>query len=88
MADYDWAKVRMLHVEMQKDLFKLQILDGAEAFKLSDTHGLPLEIIRLLCRRQGVLVDEWGLRLSMYLAGRDVPKPKLGLIPRRAEEND
>ncbi|MCL4561330.1 MAG: alanine--tRNA ligase [Chloroflexi bacterium] len=40
-------------------------LDGAQAFELYATHGLPFEITRDIAREQGLDVDESGFRLAM-----------------------
>jgi alanyl-tRNA synthetase len=76
---------RRAHVAVQEQLFGGPVLDGDTAFRMHDTYGLPLDVIRIYARDRGWLVDEWGLRLSMYLAGQSVPKPELWQIPRRAE---
>lgn len=41
------------------------VLDGAVAFDLYATHGLPLEITRDIAREQGLEVDERGFREAM-----------------------
>lgn len=41
------------------------VLDGARAFDLYATHGVPLEITRDILREQGYDVDEPGFRKSM-----------------------
>ena len=75
------------HMQLQEAL-GLKVLPGWEAFRLADEQGLPLDVIRMQCREKKVVVDEWGLRLCMYLAGQNVPKPVAGQIPLRAEEVD
>lgn len=75
------------HVQFQEAL-GLVVLPGWEAFRLSDEQGLPLDVIRMQCREKKIVVDEWGLRLCMYLSGQDVPAPVLWQVPLRAEDVD
>ena len=75
------------HVRLQESL-GLKVMPGWEAFRLHDEQGLPLDVIRMRCRAKKVVVDEWGLRLCMYLTGQDVPKPVPWQIPLRAEDVD
>jgi len=42
-----------------------QIVPGAEAFKLYDTFGLPLEIIRDVAEERGMFVDEAGFQEAL-----------------------
>ena len=42
-----------------------QIVPGAEAFKLYDTFGLPLEIIRDVAEERGMFVDEVGFQEAL-----------------------
>ena len=42
-----------------------QIVPGAEAFKLYDTFGLPLEIIRDVAEERGMFVDEQGFQEAL-----------------------
>ncbi len=42
-----------------------QIVPGAEAFKLYDTFGLPLEIIRDVAEERGFFVDEQGFQEAL-----------------------
>ena len=37
---------------------KKNILDGTQAFRLFDTYGFPLDLTELICREQGISVDE------------------------------
>ena len=37
---------------------KKNVLDGTQAFRLFDTYGFPLDLTELICREQGVTVDE------------------------------
>ena len=37
---------------------KKNLLDGTQAFRLFDTYGFPLDLTELICREQGVSVDE------------------------------
>ena len=37
---------------------KKNVLDGIQAFRLFDTYGFPLDLTELICREQGVSVDE------------------------------
>ncbi len=77
--------MRHEHVAIQKRISGLPILPGDTAFRMHDTHGIPLDLIRAEARRKGAIIDEWGLRLSMYLAGWNVPEPVPYQIPRLAE---
>ena len=37
---------------------KKSVLDGTQAFRLFDTYGFPLDLTELICREQGISVDE------------------------------
>jgi len=37
---------------------KKNVLDGTQVFRLFDTYGFPLDLTELICREQGVSVDE------------------------------
>ena len=37
---------------------KKNVLDGTQAFRLFDTYGFPLDLTELICREQGICVDE------------------------------
>ena len=37
---------------------KKNVLDGTQAFRLFDTYGFPLDLTELICREQGISVDE------------------------------
>jgi alanyl-tRNA synthetase len=41
------------------------IITGASAFRLFDTHGLPLAIIKQICSREGLTVDEQAFNALM-----------------------
>lgn len=41
------------------------VIPGAEAFRLYDTFGFPLELTRDAAREQGLMVDEAGFRAAM-----------------------
>ena len=40
-------------------------LDGAQAFRLFDTYGFPLDLTELICRENGYSVDEAGFSVEM-----------------------
>ena len=40
-------------------------IDGKTAFRLYDTHGFPLDLILLLAKEQGVMVDEVGFQQEL-----------------------
>lgn len=58
--------IRMLDSSMEalKAEGKTQ-LDGADAFKLFDTYGFPLDLTELICRENGFTVDEEGFNTEM-----------------------
>ena len=41
------------------------VLDGAQAFRMFDTYGLPLDLTELICRENGYTVDEDGFNVEM-----------------------
>ena len=41
------------------------VLPGAEAFKLHDTYGFPIELTQEICSKQGIEVDEAGFEAAM-----------------------
>ena len=51
------------HIERIKDTTK--ILDGADAFKLYDTFGFPLELMREILKETGIGIDEEGFSEHM-----------------------
>jgi len=51
------------HIERIKDTTK--ILDGADAFKLYDTFGFPIELMREILTEAGLVIDEEGFAAQM-----------------------
>ena len=80
-------QVAIAHVEIQ-EAFGLKVLPGWEVFRMYDEQGIPLDLIRSQCKANKITIDEWGLRLCMYLAGQNVPVPVQNEIPFRAEDVD
>ena len=42
-----------------------KVLDGAQAFRMFDTYGFPLDLTELICRENGYTVDEDGFNGEM-----------------------
>ena len=42
-----------------------QLLSGADAFKLHDTYGFPIDLTQLMAREKGIEVDEEGFNKNM-----------------------
>ncbi len=42
-----------------------QVISGADAFRLHDTYGFPLDLTRDVAREHGLTVDEHGFRVAM-----------------------
>ena len=43
----------------------MTVLDGAQAFRMFDTYGFPLDLTELICRENGYTVDEDGFNVEM-----------------------
>ena len=41
-----------------------KVLDGAQAFRMFDTYGFPLDLTELICRENGYTVDEAGFNVE------------------------
>jgi alanyl-tRNA synthetase len=54
-------------IRLQKEIDNLQTdtLSGAEAFKLYDTYGFPLELMTEILQEKGLKADEQGFRAEM-----------------------
>ena len=42
-----------------------KVLDGAQALRMFDTYGFPLDLTELICRENGYTVDEAGFNVEM-----------------------
>ena len=49
--------------QLRKD--QKTVLDGAQAFRLFDTYGFPLDLTELICRENGFTVDEQQFDIEM-----------------------
>lgn len=53
-------------IEIFREMIKgKEMLDGADAFKLHDTYGFPIDLTQLMAREQGVEVDAAGFNKHM-----------------------
>ena len=64
-----------------------QVIAGADAFRLHDTYGFPLDLTRDVAREHGMSVDEVGFRAAMEeQAERSRAASALGAVAPGAEE--
>jgi len=59
-------------------------ISGKQAFKLSDTHGFPVELTREIARERGVTVDETGFEQEMEKQRERARKAELSASGKKA----
>ena len=55
----------MTEIKAKADANSQLVLDGAQAFRLFDTYGFPLDLTELICRENGFTVDEEQFNVEM-----------------------
>jgi alanyl-tRNA synthetase len=60
-----WLKVPGNHELSSVEIDKLKTISGADAFKLYDTYGFPIDLVQLKARELGLAVDVTGFEQLM-----------------------
>jgi alanyl-tRNA synthetase len=88
---------RLLQDWATADRLRATMLGGADAFKLYDTYGLPVDFMQDALRDQGVHFDQWGFEASMQIqrnlaraswkgAAKQTANPAYQQLPKSAFE--